>query len=72
MRASSRCTSPACSACHAACTRIRRVWAGLGWAPVNLVITLGSYRFAIGVLMFLFNVWRSQRREAQSVERGIA
>ena len=32
---------------------------GLGWSTVNLVITLGSYLFAIGVLLFLINVWRS-------------
>jgi cytochrome c oxidase subunit I len=34
---------------------------GLGWGPVNLVITLGSYLFAVGVLIFLYNVWRSRR-----------
>ena len=32
---------------------------GLGWGPVNLVITLGAYLFALGVLLFLVNVWRS-------------
>jgi cytochrome c oxidase subunit 1/cytochrome c oxidase subunit I+III len=32
---------------------------GLGWGPVNLVITLGAYLFALGVLLFLINVWRS-------------
>ena len=34
---------------------------GLGWGPVNLVITLGSYLFAVGILIFLYNVWRSRR-----------
>ena len=40
----------------------RRIYtypAGLGWGPVNLVITLGAYLFALGVLLFLINVWRS-------------
>jgi cytochrome c oxidase subunit 1/cytochrome c oxidase subunit I+III len=34
---------------------------GLGWGPVNLVITLGAYLFAFGVLLFIVNVWRSLR-----------
>ncbi|MEP7245344.1 MAG: cytochrome c oxidase subunit I [Gammaproteobacteria bacterium] len=34
---------------------------GLGWGPVNLVITCGAYVFALGVLLFLINVWRSLR-----------
>jgi len=34
----------------------------MGWGPVNLVITIGSYVFAVGILLFLVNVWRSWRR----------
>ena len=41
--------------------RIYTYSSGLGWGPVNLVITLGSYLFALGVLLFLFNVWRSRK-----------
>ncbi len=43
----------------------RRVYtypSGLGWGPINLIVTLGSYAFAIGILLFLVNVWRSLRR----------
>jgi cytochrome c oxidase subunit I len=43
----------------------RRVYtypAGLGWDTVNLVTTLGSYLFAIGVLLFVINVIVSLRR----------
>jgi heme/copper-type cytochrome/quinol oxidase subunit 1 len=34
---------------------------GMGWAPLNLVVTLGAYQFALGVLLFLVDVWRSWR-----------
>ncbi len=34
---------------------------GLGWDTANLVITIGAYLFAFGVLLFLVNVWRSLR-----------
>jgi cytochrome c oxidase subunit 1/cytochrome c oxidase subunit I+III len=43
----------------------RRVYtypSGLGWGPINLIVTLGSYAFAIGILLFLVNVWRSLRQ----------
>jgi cytochrome c oxidase subunit I len=43
----------------------RRVYTysdGLGWSTLNLVITLGAYLFAFGVLLFLINVWRSLRQ----------
>ena len=43
----------------------RRVYTypeGLGWDTVNLVTTAGSYVFAVGVLLFLINVFRSLRR----------
>jgi len=39
---------------------------GLGWGPVNLVITLGSYLFAIGILLFLVNVAISLKRGARA------
>jgi len=35
---------------------------GLGWGPLNLVVTLGSYVFAIGVLLFFVNVFVSLKR----------
>ena len=35
---------------------------GLGWGPMNLIVTLGSYLFAIGVLLFFVNVFMSLRR----------
>jgi cytochrome c oxidase subunit I len=37
---------------------------GLGWGPLNLIITLGSYLFALGVLLFLINVFISRKRGA--------
>jgi len=43
----------------------RRIYtypSGLGWDTVNMVITLGAYLFAFGVLLFAINVWRSLRR----------
>ena len=45
----------------------RRIYtydAGLGWSVSNLVETIGAYVFAIGVLLFLINVWRSLRNGA--------
>ncbi len=47
----------------------RRVYTysdGLGWGTLNLVITLGAYLFAFGVLLFLINVWRSLRHGARA------
>jgi len=35
---------------------------GLGWGPLNLIVTLGSYLFAIGVLLFFVNVFVSLKR----------
>lgn len=35
---------------------------GLGWGPLNLIVTLGSYLFAIGVVLFLVNVFVSLKR----------
>jgi len=43
----------------------RRVYTyarGLGWGSWNMVATLGSYLFAIGILLFLINVWISLKR----------
>ena len=34
----------------------------MGWGTLNLVISLGSYLFAIGVLLFLINIVYSLRR----------
>jgi cytochrome c oxidase subunit 1/cytochrome c oxidase subunit I+III len=42
----------------------RRIYtypSGLGWDTVNLVISIGAYVFAFGVLLFAINVWRSLR-----------
>ncbi len=47
----------------------RRVYTyadGLGWGTLNLVITIGAYVFAVGVLLFLINVWRSYRHGAKA------
>jgi len=43
----------------------RRVYtyaSGLGWGIWNLIVTIGSYMFAIGILLFLINVWISLKR----------
>jgi cytochrome c oxidase subunit I len=40
----------------------RRIWtypAGLGWSALNMVTTIGSFVFAVGVLLFFVNVARS-------------
>jgi heme/copper-type cytochrome/quinol oxidase subunit 3 len=42
----------------------RRVYTypgGLGWDVYNLIETVGAFLFAIGVLMFAINVWKSRR-----------
>ncbi|HKU59948.1 MAG TPA: cytochrome c oxidase subunit I [Gemmatimonadales bacterium] len=42
----------------------RRIYtypAGLGWDTVNLITTIGSYLFAVGVFLLFVNVWRSRR-----------
>jgi cytochrome c oxidase subunit 1/cytochrome c oxidase subunit I+III len=44
--------------------RIYTYEAGMGWGPVNAVISAGSYLFAIGVLLFLINIVVSVRRGA--------
>ena len=45
----------------------RRVYtypAGLGWTANNVIVTIGSLLFALGVLLLLVNVWRSLRAGA--------
>jgi cytochrome c oxidase subunit 1/cytochrome c oxidase subunit I+III len=47
----------------------RRIYtypAELGWSGLNLVITLGAYLFALGVLILLVNIWISLRRGASA------
>jgi cytochrome c oxidase subunit 1/cytochrome c oxidase subunit I+III len=34
---------------------------GLGWDTLNLITTIGSFVFALGLLLFLVNVWWSRR-----------
>jgi cytochrome c oxidase subunit 1/cytochrome c oxidase subunit I+III len=49
----------------------RRIYtypSGLGWDGVNMVITLGAYLFAFGVLLFAINVWRSLRHGERATE----
>lgn len=43
----------------------RRIYtydAGLGWSLTNMIITIGAYLFAFGVLLFIINVFMSLRR----------
>jgi len=35
---------------------------GLGWGTINMVISLGAYLFALGILLFLINVVMSLKR----------
>jgi heme/copper-type cytochrome/quinol oxidase subunit 1 len=42
----------------------RRVYTypeGMGWDTLNLITSIGSFAFAIGVLLFFINCWRSLR-----------
>jgi cytochrome c oxidase subunit I len=42
----------------------RRIYtypAGMGWSTLNLVTSVGSFVFAIGVLLFFINCWKSWR-----------
>ncbi|KRB86561.1 cytochrome C oxidase [Sphingomonas sp. Root710] len=34
---------------------------GMGWNTLNLITSIGSFVFAIGVLLFFINVWKSWR-----------
>lgn len=45
---------------HAA-AGIHLLWRLYGWETLNFVTTLGAFLFAIGVLLFLVNIWRSLR-----------
>ena len=49
---------------HGMPRRIYTYDAASGWGPANLVVTLGAYVFALGVLLFLINVFYSRRRGA--------
>jgi cytochrome c oxidase subunit I len=43
----------------------RRVYtygAGMGWTTLNMIISVGSFIFAVGVLLLFVNVWISRRR----------
>ncbi|MBV9841804.1 MAG: cytochrome c oxidase subunit I [Sphingomonadaceae bacterium] len=45
----------------------RRVWTypeGMGWDTLNLITSIGSFVFAIGVLIFFYNCWKSYRSGA--------
>ena len=45
----------------------RRIYtypADLGWSQLNLITTLGSFLFAVGVLLLFVNIWISLRRGA--------
>ncbi len=47
----------------------RRIYtypAGLGWGMTNLIESIGSYLFAVGVLLFIVNFFRSQRSGANA------
>jgi cytochrome c oxidase subunit I+III len=47
----------------------RRIYsypAGLGWDAYNLLETIGAFLFALGVVLFLVNVWRSRSRGAKA------
>ena len=42
----------------------RRIYtypAGMGWSTLNMVTSVGSFVFAIGVLLFFINCWKSWR-----------
>jgi cytochrome c oxidase subunit 1/cytochrome c oxidase subunit I+III len=41
--------------------RIYTYSAGQGWGSLNLLVTMGAYVFAFGVLLLLVNVWKSLR-----------
>jgi cytochrome c oxidase subunit I len=48
----------------------RRVWtypAGMGWSTLNMITTVGSFLFAIGVLLFFVNVAKSLRKGAKAL-----
>ena len=48
----------------------RRIWtypAGLGWSALNMITTIGSFVFAIGVLLFFVNVAKSLRSGAKAL-----
>ena len=45
----------------------RRVYtypAHMGWSALNMITTIGSFVFAVGVLLLLINIWISRKRGA--------
>ncbi len=48
--------------------RIYTYSAGLGWSTLNLIVTIGAYLFAFGVLLFLINVFRSLKHGERAGE----
>ena len=44
--------------------RIYTYQAGLGWADVNMITTIGAYIFALGVALFIFDFFRSLKHGA--------
>jgi cytochrome c oxidase subunit 1/cytochrome c oxidase subunit I+III len=46
--------------------RIYTYGEGMGWDWVNLVTTIGSFVFGLGVLIFVWNVWISRTRGARA------
>ncbi|MDB6044456.1 MAG: ctaD [Gammaproteobacteria bacterium] len=47
----------------------RRVYTyaqGMGWDTLNLITSIGSFVFAVGVLLFFVNVWKSLRSVANA------
>jgi cytochrome c oxidase subunit 1 len=43
--------------------RIARYQPNLGWNGLNFLSTVGGFLVAVGILLFLWNVWRSLRRD---------
>jgi cytochrome c oxidase subunit 1 len=43
--------------------RIARYQPDLGWNGLNFLSTVGGFLVAVGILLFLWNVWRSLRRD---------
>ena len=44
--------------------RIYTYSAGMGWNTLNLITSIGSFVFAVGVVIFFANIWMSWRRGA--------
>ena len=46
--------------------RIGDYAANRGWATLNMVETIGAFVMGLGILMFLWNVWVTQRKPAEA------